>query len=221
MTTARVIISDALTFGLNRLSPGETLDADTGARCLDALNSIVDEWNGAKGFLFREILSAGAVTGASGTLGTTWAGLAPGDLIEGATVAYSAGMDIPLRLLTMEQYANIPLKATASIPQTYSPDGYATVYFYPACTGQTVTLRTRQVVSDFSDLDTDYGMPKGYRSALAALLEEKMAPTMAPSMLAPATKHAQAARQRIGAQAISPAISQPTGRVGNILAGWY
>lgn len=45
MTTARQIITDALTFHLNRLSPGETLESDTANVCLSALNAFVDEWN--------------------------------------------------------------------------------------------------------------------------------------------------------------------------------
>jgi hypothetical protein len=45
MTTARQIITDALTFHLNRLSPGETLEADTADVCLSALNAFVDDWN--------------------------------------------------------------------------------------------------------------------------------------------------------------------------------
>lgn len=45
MTTARQIITDALTFHLNRLSPGETLEADTAAVCMSALNAFVDDWN--------------------------------------------------------------------------------------------------------------------------------------------------------------------------------
>jgi hypothetical protein len=58
VTTARVIIRNALTFGLNRLSPGEQEDADLFGRCLDALGSIVDEINGGKGMLWREVLTA-------------------------------------------------------------------------------------------------------------------------------------------------------------------
>lgn len=45
MTTARQIITDALTFHLNRLSPGETLEADTADVCLSALNAFIDDWN--------------------------------------------------------------------------------------------------------------------------------------------------------------------------------
>ena len=48
MPTARAIIRNALTFGLNRLSPGEQEDADLFGRCLDALGSIVDEITGTE-----------------------------------------------------------------------------------------------------------------------------------------------------------------------------
>ena len=57
MPNARSIINGALTFGLNRLSPGETLNPDDAAVCLNALNHIADELNGSKAFLFREILT--------------------------------------------------------------------------------------------------------------------------------------------------------------------
>ena len=221
MTTARSIITGALTFGLNRLSPGETLDADVGAVCLNALNHIADELNGSKSFLFREVLTASSpITGASAALGVAWPSLAPGDEIAGATVQYSAGHDVPLDPMTMAQYADIAIKATASLPRYYAHDGLATVYFYPACAGQTVTLRTRQVVSDFADLDSDYSMPKGYKAALSALLAEKMAPTMLGGVSAPVAAAAQKARNQLAQQSVSPAIIGGKGRRGNILGGW-
>ena len=97
MTTARNIIRGALTFYLNRLSPGEADDADTFNVCLDALNDVADEWNGTKSFLFRELLSPSltGITGPSATLGTDWPGLVSGDRIEGATYSYQAGVDFP------------------------------------------------------------------------------------------------------------------------------
>jgi len=221
MTTARAIVTGALTFGLNRLSPGETLDADVGAVCLEALNHIADELNGSKAFLFREVLTqSSAITGASAALGVAWPTLTPGDQIESATVQYSAGLDFPLDPLTMAQYSVIAIKATASLPRYYAHDGLATVYFYPACAGQTVTLRTRQVVSDFADLDTDYSMPKGYKAALSALLAEKMAPTMLGGIPGPVAAAAQKARNQLAQQSVNPAIIGGNTTRGNILTGW-
>lgn len=220
MTKAREIITTALTIHLNRLAPGETLNDDDAAKCLLALNNIADSWNGSKSFLFREVLTQSTpITGSSAALGVTWPGLSSGDEILGATYQYTAGMDFPLDKITLEQYSVIAQKATASLPRSFAHDGAATVYFYPACTGQTVTLRTKQVISDFADLDTDYVMPKGYKSALSACLAEAVAPVMGgltPSVV----QAAKAARKQVQSQAINPAIIGGAARRGNILAGW-
>lgn len=218
MTTARSIIVGALTFGLNRLSPGETLNADDGAVCLDALNNIADELNGSKSFLFREVLTtSNAITGASASLGVAWPTLASGDEIAGATLGTEADhMDA----LTMAQYATITDKVSAGEPRYYAHDGLATVYLYPAASGQTITLRTKAVVSDFADLDTDYSMPKGYKSALSALLAEKMAPTMVGGVSAPVAQAAQKARNQLAQQSVNPAILNGSNGGDNILSGW-
>jgi len=219
MTTARQIIEGALGFGLNRLSPGETLDADTAATCLVALNNLADAMNGGGSFLFREILTtSSAINAATGTLGSTWAGLSPGVEILGAT--YSDGtQDDEMHAMTMAQYAAIADKTIASEPSNYAHDGYATVYFYPVPTGQTVTVRTKQVVSDFADLDTDYGMPKGYKAHLSSMLAEVMAPSLIGSIPAPVARAAAMARSALQAQASNPAILRGTSQRPNILLG--
>ena len=218
MTTARSIITGALTFGLNRLSPGETMDADVGAVCLDALNHIADELNGSKAFLFREVLTtSGPITGASAVLGVDWPSLAPGDEIAGATNGPSAD---EMDAMTMAQYATITDKVSAGDPRYYAHDGLATVYLYPAASGQTITLRTKAVVADFADLDTDYSMPKGYKAALSALLAEKMAPTMNGGVSAPVAQAAQKARNQLAQQSVNPAILNGSNGGDNILTGW-
>jgi len=219
---ARTIIRNALTFGLNRLSPGEQEDADLFGRCLDALGSVLDEINGSEGMLWREELTtSSAISGTTATLGVDWIGLTPGNQILGATVRYSpSGQDIPLNSITMDQYADIPVKSTASIPRDYAYDGQSTVYFYPAAAGQVVTLRTLQQVSGLTDLDTDYVMVSGFQSALEALLAEKMAPTLNPAMLPKAEKEANRARRRMAANVIQPEILNGGARSGNILVGW-
>jgi hypothetical protein len=219
MPSARDIIQGALRFRLNRLSPGETADPDTLAVCVEALNNIVDRWNGLGGLLFREVLAQGNVTG-SGTLGTTWPTVAPGAQILGATV--NAGGDVPLDPLTVEQYHEaIAIKATSGTPQFYAHDGAATVYFYPQPVAQAITLRVHEAVSAFdtSNLDAFYIMPAGYKSALIDNLAELLAPTMNPAVLGVCKRDAAAARARIGAAAIEPAILG-TPRRGSILTGW-
>lgn len=224
MTTARDIVRGALSFHLNRLSPGEAEDADLFARCLLALNFIADEFNGQKSFLWCEVLTASsAITGTSGTLGTTWAGIASGDEILGATVRYSSTLDVPMSPITMAQYADIAIKSTSSYPEVYAHDGAATVYLYPAAASHVITIRTKQVMSDFADLDTDYEMPKGYKAGLSALLAEKMAPSLLGSLPPAVGKAASAARSHLLAQGLVPAILNPgdgVGRVARIMRGY-
>lgn len=223
MTKARDVIRSALTFHLNRLAPGETEDAELFATCLRALNDIADAWNGEESFLFRTVLTASAapISGVSATLGSNWPTLAPGLHIDGASITVSPGTEQGIAgPLTMEQYQAIIQKATSGQPQAFAYDGAATVYFYPAATGQTVTLRTREALTEFADLDTDYVMPKGYRSALAACVAETLAPAMLGGVPPAIMVAARAARNRIGRQASNPAIIGGGRGMGNILSGW-
>lgn len=204
MATARSIIRNALSFHLNRLSPGEAEDADLFGRCLDALNDIVDELDGVKSQLYKETLTSGTVTG-SGTIGTTWA-LTPGCKILGATGQSDGGTDYPLSPLTMAQYADIALKTTSGDARLYAHDGLSTVYFYPVPTAQPITLRTKDEFADFADLDTDYDMPKGYKSAFSALLAAKMAPSLVGGITPAIAVEVNRARARMSAISAGPAI---------------
>jgi hypothetical protein len=137
--------------------------------------------------------------------------------ILGAT--YSDGtQDICLDEMTMAQYHALPQKTTAGQPQYWAHDGQSTVYFYPAPSSQSVTLRTLAAVSDFADLDTDYTMPKGYLSALQAMLAERMAPTVLGDIPQAVARSARAGRLRLK-MGIEPEIVYGA-RTGNVLTGW-
>ena len=220
MTTAREVIEATLTFWLNRLSPGETLNADDAAVCLRALNFIADKWNGQKSFLFREILTtSSAITGAFGTLGTDWTGILPGDEILGATVQYSTNLDVPMEPITMGQYANIGIKSLTTYPAYYAHDGQSRVYLYPSASSHIITIRTKQIGSDFADLDTNYGMPQGYKTALSDMLAEKMAFQLLGQIPPKVGRDAAAARRRLIAKNMRPEIIQPGCTRANIITG--
>lgn len=222
MTTARLILQDALTFSLNRLSPGESADADTLAVGLLALNSVVDEFNGVKSFLFRTITtsSAAPISAATGTLGTTWTGIAPGDEILGMTYLLN-GADYPMAQLTMRQYhEQVPNKTGASEPEFWAYDGLSTVYFYPVPNTKTIKIRTKAAVTEFADVDTDYTMPAGFRSAMADCVAEKLAFVMLGGVPPNITQAARAARSRIAAQVCSPEIIGQAPRRDSILDGY-
>ena len=221
MTTARQIITSALTYRLNRLSPGETLDADLAAMCLSALNEIADDMSGAGTLLWRVQLSSATVSGVTATMGTTWADVEPGQEIEGVTYNNGGG-DFPVNQLSMEQYhEQVRIKSLAGgLPRFWAYDGQSTVYFYPACTGQTLTIRVRASAPTFADLDTDYVMPQGYQSAFAAFLAELVAPALLGGVTPAIEKAANAARRRIAAQVMEPSIVSGGAPAGNILTGW-
>jgi hypothetical protein len=222
MTTARQILQDALTFSLNRLSPGESADADTLDVGLRALNSVVDEWNGVKSFLFQTIItsSAAPISASSGTLGVTWVGLAPGDEILGATYLLN-GMDFPMAPLTMRQYhERVANKSETSEPEFWAHDGLSTVYFYPIPNSKTIKLRTKAAVSEFADVDTDYTMPAGFRSALSDCVAERLAFVMLGGVPPNIANGARAARNRIAAQVCAPEIIGQAPRRNSIIEGF-
>lgn len=98
-------------------------------------------------------------------------------------------------------------------------DGDANVYFWPVPNNMSVTLRTKQVISSFADLDTEYVMPAGFSSTLSDLLTERLAPVMGG--LTPAqVRAANIARGRLTAQTVNPAIINGNMPSGNILNGW-
>jgi hypothetical protein len=198
VSTARSIITGAMTFHLNVLSPGEALEADTAEVCRTALNSIVDEISGGKSMLWRQVLTTGTVTGATGSLGSTWA-LPVGDQILDATYT-DGGEDTHIPEITFQQYSKIPNKFTVGTPRYWAHDGNANLYFCPTPTALQITLRTQGNVSEFADLDTDYTLPKGYLSALQAMLAEKLAPSMLGDVPPAVARAARIARLKLRTQ---------------------
>lgn len=220
MTTARTIITLALE-GMNKLSPGEVLDFDLAAACLRRLNAIADDWSAGRDMAPQDVIATGAVNGTSLLLGAgAFVAIAPGQEIIGAQ---SDGY--PMDLVTMQQYNDIRLKDQAGRPEVYVPDGLATVYLWPAASGNTVSLLTRAPFASFADLDTTYTLPSGYQGAFAASLAVAMAPALlgaaTPALLLAEKKalfNVANANVRPAIIAANPLLPRANG--GNILNGW-
>lgn len=219
MTTARTIITLALE-AMNRLAPGETLDADLAAACLRRLNAIADDWSAGRDMMPQDQLVAGAVTGPSLTLAAgAFAAIGVGDEIIQAQAD-----GFPMTQITMQQYQNIPLKTQSGRPQVWAWDGLATVYLYPAPAANTINLMTRAPFAAFADLDTEYALPSGYQGAFAASLAVAMAPALLggvpPGLLAAEKK----ALYNVANSTVRPAIISTNPMAcrpgGNILQGW-
>lgn len=219
MTTARTIIGLSLE-AMNRLSPGETFDADLAAACLRRLNAIADDWNAGRDMMPQDRLVNGAVTGATITLGA------------GVFAVLTAGAEIiqlqvddacPMNQITMQQYQSIGQKGQTGQPRLWAYDGLATIYLYPAAQGNTVSTMARVPFASFVDLDTEYTMPAGYQGAFAASL----AVGMAPALLGGATQSLLLAEKKalynVANSAVRPAIISANpiaGMRGSIITGW-
>lgn len=220
MTTARTILSLALE-SMNRLSPGEALDADLAATCLRRLNSIADDWSAGRDMTPQDVISSGAVNGSGLTLGT------------GAFAAVAAGEEIisaqadgfRMTSITMQQYNDIRLKNQGGRPEVWAHDGLATVFLYPAATGNTISLLTRAPFARFVDLDTSYTLPSGYEGAFAASLAVAMAPALLGGVTPGLLQAKKQALFNVRNANVRPAIVSanplsPPGACGNILKGW-
>jgi hypothetical protein len=220
MTTARTIITLALE-SMNRLSPGEVLDADLAAACLRRLNAIADDWSAGRDMTPQDVIAAGAVVGRSLTLAAgAFAAIPAGEEIIGAQ-ADGFRMDP----ITMQQYNEIQLKDQAGRPEVWAWDGLATVYLYPAAGGNTISLLTRAPFASFADLDTAYTLPAGYQGAFAASLAVAMAPALlggVPPGLLAAKKEAlfNVANANVRPAILSANPMASRGAGGNILSGW-
>lgn len=199
MTTARQIITSALTTGLNRLSAGETLDDDLAALCLSALNDVVDSINGSSGVLWKQTATTQTVSGSSVLL-SVW-GIDPG-----APISLVTASGWPVNPTTFEAFQSITA-ASVGTPTVYAHAGDK-LYFWPAASGSSITITRKEPASDFADLNTDYSMPDGWRSGLAALLAEKVARPVLGGIPADVARDAASARRRMSAR-VEPAILNP------------
>lgn len=161
----------------NRLSPGEALSADDAAFGLRRLNLLVDEMSSDNGFLFQNIIISATQTDHIVLGAGSWAAIAPGGEIVSA-----AADDVAMSPITMRQYNEMGATAVSGSPMFYAPDGLSTVFLYPVPTGQTIKLQTRVGVPEFADYETEYTVPSGYKSALAAALAVRIAPAIMGSI---------------------------------------
>lgn len=172
MVQALAVIQDAYE-RLNRLSPGETLDADTSALGLRRLNLLVDELSAIQQFLFQDVILSAPQTGNITLAAGVWAAIASGN-----DVISAASNGLPLVQITMQQYNAIFNQAQTGSPTVYAADGLAAIYLWPVPTGQTLRLQYRVGAGVFADYTTDYSMPAGYRAALGAALAVRLAPSV-------------------------------------------
>lgn len=211
------IITDAFE-RLNRLSAGETLNADDAAKGLRRLNLLVDEWSAKRQFLYRSVLTSAAQTGNITLAAGSWATIPVGTEILGVTVE-----EEPIAKLTMLQYSGLYDPTETGEPVAWAYDGLSTIYLYPVATGQTVQLLTAVTATAFADLTTNYTAPPGYENGLGASLAVRLAPSVLGKLPPDLVRAERAAL--MGIMGWEPAVVdygsyQKSAPSGNILNGW-
>ena len=171
--------------------------------------------------MFRDLLTSGTVSGTSLTLGAgSFAAIGVGSEIQGVTAD-----NYPTSQITFGQYRDIYLKTQSGRPLYWAFDGLATVFLYPAAVSNVIAVQTRQAISQFATLDTNYSLAPGYLSALSAQLALRVENSL-NGKIAQATKDAAKATEMVIVAAnVDPAIisANPMRRdnLGNgILQGW-
>lgn len=211
------VITDAYE-RLNKLSPGETLNADDSARGLRRLNLLVDEWSAKRQFLYKSVLTSAAQTGNITLAAGSWATIPAGTEILGVTVD-----EEPISKLTMLQYSGLYDPTETGSPVAWAYDGMTNIYLYPVASGQTVQLLTAVTATTFADLTTTYTVPPGYENALGASLAVRLAPSTIGRVTPELLRAEKAAL--MGIMGWEPAIVdygsyQESAPSGNILNGW-
>lgn len=192
LTTATDVITGAMRL-LGVLASGEALAAAEGADALQALGELCETLSTERllsGSRARTVTALVAAR-ASYTIGTgQQIALAWPNLIEAAGVLTSDGREIPIRILTDDEYARYEYKALAgSYPTSiYFDHAYASgvgnvsVFPVTADAGYSLVLYTPCEFSAFADLTTEYDLPKG----VTRMLRYRLAVELAPEYDAPA-----------------------------------
>ena len=172
MTTATEIVTDAMEW-LNKLSPGETLNADDLARGLARLNTIVDKLSAKAPTLFKSVITSAAQTGNITLAAGSWAAIP-----SGTVIAHLAVDGLEIAQITMAQYLALYDTTITGTPTQWAHDGMANIYLYPVATGQTIKTLHRVSVSSFADATTDYTLAPGFKAYLGIELACSLAPSI-------------------------------------------
>lgn len=181
--TALRLITNALR-GLGVVASGESLDADQAADGLESLNELIEIWRLDSLMVYaitRSIQSttAGQATYTIGT-GGVWNIPRPVRIESAYHRQSSDGLELPMRILTEQEYRGITVRSTEStwplwIYFDYAyPLSTATLYPVPSINNQ-VVLYPWTVLSSVASLATSIDLLPGYQAALRFNLQVYLA----------------------------------------------
>ena len=186
MSTARDLIKASLRL-IGASASGETPSAEESTEGLSSLNDMIESWSNEDLLIpsiTREVFPLSASTrrysmGASGDFNTTRPMMVETVLIqESGTNPVS---ELPMRIMTSNEFASIQVKDTQSTIPTYVWVEYSNplIYlnFYPVPSeAKNVVIYSQKALSTISNLSTELTFPPGYNRALKYNLALEIAP---------------------------------------------
>ncbi len=168
---------DVVTYALRKLrvvSVAETPAAEDMVVGLQSLNAMLKGWQMTGPHLWRETLGSLALTTASSFSVPT-----PYRIISARF--RQSGRDLPMEVLTREEYLEIPLKTSTGIPTQYyfdvQRDG-GTLYIWPvmaSVSGETVEYSYQRRFEDVDDPDDDLDIPQEWLETVGYALAARLA----------------------------------------------
>lgn len=183
---------------------GEEPSADEAQDCFDALNAMLDSWSTE-----RLMVYVNTSVDVPFTIGVNSRTVGPsGDVITArpvqvteATYVNYNNIDYPVRLMTQEEYNDLPVKSIQGIPTFLYVNmdmPNVTLKLFPT-PGQNVTLKlvSQDALTAFPDLNTDISFPSGYEKALSYSLAEEIAPEFGVQLDPKVEKIAYTSRKKL------------------------
>lgn len=203
-TTALDIIKRAMRL-LGVYSIGETPSSDESADSLRSLNSMLDSWSTENLFVYAKTLDAIPLTANNGTytIGPSGSTMSARPVeVSNASYIDFQGVSYPLRIDTLKDFSNIPVKALiAGIPcEMYVLPNMpnATLQLWPVpSAAMTLNLWSNKLLQYFANLTDVVSLPPGYERAITYSLAEELGPEFDVAVSADIVKKAAQARKNI------------------------
>lgn len=185
MATVREMITRTLRL-INVIAQNETPSAQEADDALSVLNEMIDSWALQRGLILEEMLQTFSLVPGQQTysmgVGANFNTPRP-TKIEYATLRVVGAQAYERELIMLDKYqwANIALKSiTSSIPQylwVANDEPNLLLNFWPIPTAANqIILGTWEALTEFTNLDAQITMPRGFRKAIRYNLAMELAP---------------------------------------------
>lgn len=179
--TARTLITKAMQ-KVGILVKGEVPAADETSDALDALNFILSSWSNDSTLIVSRVVESFTLTGGTASYligsGQTFSTVRPISIVD-AYIRQSAGVDLPMDVISDEQYANIAYKAALGIPYWLNYTNaypYGTINLYPVPSASYSLFIVSEKPITTLTLDAALSMPAGWERAIIYNLAVDLCP---------------------------------------------